>query len=310
MSAVPLEMTEGPKTSEPDPVIPIPPLLETAWRFGALVVGTLYVIGLLIVNIEMASFGVFNISLARAEYILVGTTWAALTGITVSAALVSLDFLPGKDDRSTGGTLNRWMAYLRKFYVIVLALFVAPSLAVGAIEIVSQWIFGLTRGSDTSNWTYVLEIAALAVNAGLLALGYQVLFSRADAGDSAKSLVKVGAYGQGLFTLMVWLILALAFYTAAVFPMIPQALGGGRRPLVYIVPAKSAGVDLQKLGLPTAQREGYVGPVTKLCETDTMYFVLGPPAARVPGSWPLPNRSGQAVGFEKQFVAAMLPVNK
>jgi hypothetical protein len=296
-------MTEAPKAPEPTQLARISPWLDTAWRFGALSVGTLYVIGLLIVNIEMASYGVFSVPLARAEYILVGTMWAALSVITLCSILLGLQFLPEKRKRETGETDGKSAAYFVKIALAIIVTLIMQSITVlGAISILSQWISGPTGAPSNSPWTKAFQIAALDSGVFVVVVGYQGLTSALYSKGSGNLWSKFGGYGYLLFNSTVLLILALVLYTKYVFPVIPQAIGGGLRPLVYVMLADPPGFDL---GLPMVEKK--VGPVAMLGESSTMYFVLGPREDRLPVPWRLSDPSARAVGIEKRLVVALVP---
>jgi hypothetical protein len=301
--------------------------------------GTLYVVGLLIVNIEMANYGLFSMGLARAEYILVGTTWAALAAFNGSMTLQGLSvLLQGQEHGAILGTLKAWT---RAAWALVLVLF-APVSTLGAIYFVNQWITGPSSAvARVDWWLFAVQMVALEANVGLLVVAYRGLASLSggmavsvpsvptpaaspppaqplapapepDAAPVSRMLPsswsKLGEYGYGTFHFTIWLILALWLYTAAVFPLIPQALGGGQRSLVTLLLKESPGLDLKSLGLPAVAEKSLLGPVSMLVETDTMYFVVGPRQDRAPGLWHLSHRGARAVGLEKKLVVAVVPV--
>jgi len=52
------------------------PILRAS-RFGLVIVGTLYTVGLLIVNTDLALYGLLSVDLARAEYVMAGRCGAS-----------------------------------------------------------------------------------------------------------------------------------------------------------------------------------------------------------------------------------------
>jgi len=256
-------MTEASKSSEPTRLALVSPWLETATRSSILVVGTLYVIGLLILNIEMASYGVFSMGLGRAEYVLVGTTWAALTGFDLSLVLYGLSALRKRPQNS--GSDSTFKAGAKMACDIVFALFVvviAPGGPLGAIYYLNLIMDPSRAIAMEPSWTTIIvQVLALHANVGLLAFGYYRFTSPSADAHSDSSWVKFGVYGYGVFHFTVFLIFALMLYTVAVFPVIPQALGGGLRPLTNLILAESGRGDSQSLGLPMVEEKGLIGPL-------------------------------------------------
>src|SRR5438094_5894180 len=59
--------------------------LQSAAGVAAVLVGALYAVGLLIVNVDLRRYGFVNLSLARAEYAVTGALWAFLTVVGIAA---------------------------------------------------------------------------------------------------------------------------------------------------------------------------------------------------------------------------------
>jgi len=70
---------DGAAASAPSLAVSIFERLSDVSKLIALTLGTLYVIGLLIVNIELGRYGVFSAGLDRPEYVLAGALWAFLS---------------------------------------------------------------------------------------------------------------------------------------------------------------------------------------------------------------------------------------
>ena len=62
----------------------LPPIVRAS-RFGIVLLGTLYTAGLIIVNVDLARYGLVSVDLARAEYVMTGSLWAFVM-ITLLAA--------------------------------------------------------------------------------------------------------------------------------------------------------------------------------------------------------------------------------
>ena len=63
-------------------------------RFLIAGIGGLYTVGLLIVNIDLGSYGVFNLDLARPEYVMAGALWV-FTVLPFSLLAIVNNVLPG-----------------------------------------------------------------------------------------------------------------------------------------------------------------------------------------------------------------------
>src|SRR5512145_1944277 len=110
--------------------------VEAAARMGTLGVGGLYVAGLLIVSIHSSAHGVFSVSLVRAEYILVGATWLALTVLVLSTWA-----LMGPSLVRSIRALPSWGAGFRVAWV-GLCVIVGTSFPLGAILLLRKWSSG------------------------------------------------------------------------------------------------------------------------------------------------------------------------
>ena len=58
--------------------------LLRASRFGFVILGGLYTVGLLIVNIDLARYGLLSLDLGRAEYVMAGALWCFLIVATIA----------------------------------------------------------------------------------------------------------------------------------------------------------------------------------------------------------------------------------
>jgi len=63
--------------------------LIRASRFGLVILGSLYTAGLLIVNLDLAQYGLISVGLARAEYVMAGALWVFLMISTIAAFDIS-----------------------------------------------------------------------------------------------------------------------------------------------------------------------------------------------------------------------------
>jgi hypothetical protein len=62
-------------------------------RFGVIILGVLYSVGLVIINVDLGRYGLVNLNLARPEYILAGVLWLFLSLATIGAGQVIADLI-------------------------------------------------------------------------------------------------------------------------------------------------------------------------------------------------------------------------
>lgn len=65
-------------------------LLQVVIRAGILVIGSLYTVGILIVNLELGGYGLLSLDLARPEYVMAGALWSFLMVVTIGAFKVAI----------------------------------------------------------------------------------------------------------------------------------------------------------------------------------------------------------------------------
>src|SRR5438128_645225 len=76
--------SDAAKPTPPVTAAALSPILRAS-RFGLVILGTLYTAGLLIVNIDLALYGLLSVDLARAECVMAGALWSFLMIATVAA---------------------------------------------------------------------------------------------------------------------------------------------------------------------------------------------------------------------------------
>jgi hypothetical protein len=103
---------------------PLWPMLERASRLGLLAVAVLYVIGLLIVNVELGRYGMIEVNLARAEYVMAGTLWAILIAVVWIAVRYYMSIFS-----SVFGRGRRWLTRVLGLILLILVPFGGVSIA-------------------------------------------------------------------------------------------------------------------------------------------------------------------------------------
>lgn len=132
----------------PESPLAVPPTSETAsastnlqivTNFTIVAVGVLYTVGLLIVNTDLAGYGVTNLNLARAEYVLAGALWIFLTVATASV----WDFI-----------VRAWKTYWpeRKRWLALLLVVLQTIAGLGALSFA---VITLSRGMVDYGWQLI-----------------------------------------------------------------------------------------------------------------------------------------------------------
>jgi hypothetical protein len=275
----------------------LPPSSENvraATQFVVTLGGIIYGVGLLIVNIDLARYGVFSVSLTRPEYVLAGGLWAFITVLGVGAY-----------DYSLHGAKPEWQG--RRYGMLSLRVVIT----VGILGLATSWIVGnLSRHdpslADVRSW----PVVGLLVNWVCGVLGVRMVRRL----GAAQRLSWRDVWGEGrIIDTPAWVFITflfgLAVYTNEVFPVLAREFGGGRRPAVTLF-LTSPGVEwLAGAGLPTGADGRSVSPVTIILETDHLVYVtMAPPLASPLGllRWPRGRPVQSVVGIDKSKIAGVM----
>ena len=253
-------------------------------KFLALILGICYVLGLLIVNVDLGTYGVFSLGLDRPEYVLAGALWVFLaiwpiilfrywrTTVSIPASF--------RDIRSIGTLLASSSSFL---FIFIYSLGVLSeyklkiltlqgSMCVGEMILIS-WIFSFEY---RSTFTPLRE--------GSL----QLLKSEPWAAYRA--------YRVGWAT--VTLLAFLGLYARYVYPFFPMRYGGGDHPKVELYLQRKLNVPWLSDGIPVSEDGLRIGPVRLLLETDDTFTIT-----RAGGENDLPMASA-AYALNKEDVIA------
>jgi hypothetical protein len=259
----------------------LPGLMDLA-RAGTAIFAGLYAAGLMIVNLELGNYGLSTLSLARAQYVLVGTLWS----IFMVATLAAYELVHSQISKVP---LNwRYSQSIRRLYGGVLTVFCCAVL-VAFMDIVSG-----SRG-DVLHLTGALPVIGL--NALVLSLALRLVGGSYGIGLS-ELFQQWGWARFGLRTIAgVFMIFwGLITYAAFVFPIFPAGVGGGGRISVMLVFETSPEIDWAGLKIP--QHGKTVGPVKVLLDADdTLTICCG--SADV-------SRDAQPIQINKKFLAAVI----
>jgi hypothetical protein len=222
-------------------------------------VGALYAIGLLIVNIDLGRYGLTSLNLARAEYAMAGGLWALLT-LAVNAAF----------DAVVGHIRREWAAGHRVWTVVhgILDVLVVLSTLTFVLALVSG-------GDFMNNWRTALIIMWALILSSIF-VGTAVSVGQAVAAQRPFHISTVWGFGTRIPNAVYSTALVLAsvaLYSTTVFPAALPAFGGGKKPLVLIVLSPSADIPASTLGLTTSADGRVIGPVALLLDQGDFLLV-------------------------------------
>ncbi|MFN0313769.1 MAG: hypothetical protein ACKVQA_01850 [Burkholderiales bacterium] len=237
-------------------------LRELAGTFPALGIGAAtlcFSIGLLIVNIRRAQFGVYSMDFLRAEYVLAGALYLFLTAMAGTTAVYALPYL--------GEGVNKWKARRHTHGVAKILQALIYSLAPFgiALPLLSQYRFLFF------SWEYFIALACLFLQAisarslvatALLAWRTQARRTTDVAANDLMLDLDLGMHK------IIALLSALVLYSYFLYPKLSPAFGGGFRTNVYLVPTATGAATLRDVGIPSQSNGTHFGPVQVLTSSD------------------------------------------
>lgn len=250
----------------------------------ALVIGmssVCFILGLLIVNFYLASFGIYSYEFIRTEYILTGGVFALLVGQAAVGIYYSQLFYTSRVARYF--QTKKPGRYKRIFFLIV---FVAALvfIEVSSIQLISLNEFHLnTRDS----W---IGLVALYVTA-ILIMGFYNKLTRYLQVDIAQAVISLPesrsekglidpltVFGDTPFlkftTYLVMIFATTGLYALSVYPYIQGSYGGGVKDHEILIPTARGLEVCKQLSLPINGTA--VGPLEVLTESDKEIVVLVP----------------------------------
>ena len=263
-------------------------VLQTAQAFGgtlALVLGILYAFGLLIVNVNLAQYGLTSSNLARTEYALAGALWIGLCGIMAAG----LELIVRTVRRA-------WQPNQR-----LKAIGLAALQALGVLVTIYFALVVLSYSEMEFDWKSLRMLGVLAWNGICVGAAAENMRVVAKEGFSISAFFeeKTQRLGAGnRVIILIYVLAALAAYGRWVYPEVPQEFGGGRKPEVTIRLKEYQGQQFYAgLGLPTSADDASIGPVKLILETDSFLMVTGATSEGDPKP---------AVGIDKGLVSMIV----
>jgi hypothetical protein len=271
-------------------------LTETGTRVAVAITGSCYVAGLLIVNFDLAQYGVFNLQFLQSQYVLAGVLWAFWVGMTT--ALLTYCAHKVRDELQKIPAENTGPAKRGRKLSVVTAVIITEGLPLGIMLVGGVWTLG---GFQVG--FFEADVAALFRTVGIIILNSVAVLALArDLGAVRRGLrgndvrfISSHAYESSIRIMLVLVMLSL--YAKVAYPHFPPAIGGGRKPMVNLVYDKHAEAVISALGLATVPGTSLVEPLKWVFETDDSFILA------LPRTSPL---VGQSVRIKKSAITAVV----
>jgi hypothetical protein len=277
---------------DPAPDVPRSPAARTLAgiaQLGALAVGIVYMIGVLIVNLNLGQYGIISLDLARPEYALAGALWAFLTlaalwGVQSSLAV----FRRFRWDRP-----GQWVLL---GMAVVFSWFAPVLIALGGS--------GYSPGTDAPWWVrYASGLLLVITGASVYRIGRICM---ALSKDPLPLLDAATGQLDRMFSIVPFsFVVLLGLYAAVVYPDIPREVGGGRRPTVEVVLAEATPIDWKAAGVPFSADTKTAGPVMLLLDTPGSLVVVRPETWREREFFRIAT-SARVIALDRKLVAAVV----
>jgi len=287
-------MSDGPRS-------PIQDWLGLVTRAVVLSVGFLYVVGLLVVNIDLARYGVTNLDLARPEYIMAGALWLLAIGAPCGLVSVLVMVL-----RKPWADKGRRVATC----VVVFVMMVGAAFTFGALlESMSRSLIGLG-----SSWTMLDRLsdirefsAPVLVN---LILSFLIILAGLwTYGALQRSRSEFLAYSC-LFVpfAILMFVFGLTVYALAIFPHLPRYVGGGKKSVVAIALRETRPELTGRLTFPMSPDGRWIGPVSLVTSDEKAITLANVISVGRDDVWKRPRHS--AIAVARDWVGVIIFVSE
>ena len=273
-------------------------VVEFGTRLTILIVGACYAVGLLIVNLHLGQYGIYNLGFLQAQYVMAGALWLFLVGGTTGLLAIAVSQVRSGYQKARSRPTN---GLLRAFAQVGVA--IGESLLVIVAEMIS-WLLlvGFLSGYQ------VLPLVAPSVALRMLgvltfgAVAWAAAFGDVrDVADTAaylsfwqrhraalkpivgNALPPGSPMGRRVFELSIRVatnIAAISLYALYVFPYFPPAVGGGRMQKIAFTVGTDHAELLKGVGLRTTPDGRMVEPLDLIFESSEAIVVAPAPGSR------------------------------
>jgi len=207
--------------------------LEGFARRAVALLAMVYVVGLAVVTLHLARYGVFGVGLAEGQYLLAGI-WAlvplVVVGFLVSVATALV--LHERAGRAAGGAARVSGSFAKRRDMVIGVLGVTLGMLLMTLFLLS---FAGARSADDLAQAFTLGelIVAALVTLGFVAafawgVGMTMLARSAESVDAPYRML-------GIMLAATALIAYIGYFTDTIYPRIPSAVGGGAPTAVHMV---------------------------------------------------------------------------
>lgn len=239
-----------------------PRMISSAAFAGA---ASSFSLGLLIVNLRLAQYGVLSSGFVRTEYILVGATFLSLVAISYFFFVSGIDTW---DRARQFGRYRHWLKAALAGFLVPLEILLFPLAVLG---IASN--YQLRWGHMIIGLFGLIFFGSLSMALFNRSLGFWRRFVKEPA-DSLPS-PRSEDVRANLILVPVFLTLVVV-YAQQIYPYLSPAIGGGRHDPVLLL-LNDRGVTVSKsLNLPLQTDGVSLGPLDVLSESDSEIVVLAP----------------------------------
>lgn len=264
------------------------PIQDIAKAISALIFGLSalwFILGLLIVNLHLSSYGLYSTDFVRTEYMLVGAVCFFQFAVTVLYILIVLGAL------KRAGLLWKEKKYVKSIPVFILGfaiIFLSPQLV---------FPFKATGGLFpylSSYKDFLIATAPILITIITMKLLAPPIFLLPL--DQVKfDLNTVKSYIQGIVMVVPLTMAGLAFYAGYTYPFIPTSYGGGELMQATITPTLDGLNICKSLALPVKDSRT-IGPVNIITESEHDLIILSPLKS---------SEKGNAIRLSKRLIEAI-----
>ncbi len=221
-------------------------------------------VGLLIVNLRLARYGVFSSELVRSEYVTAGALFIFLVTLTQLSLTYGLTEIESAAPRWRDGR------HIASVFTVIF----------GLMEIFAPLVIALNFMSDREFMWIVIGTLVGASTTGSILLQRLIEFSRvilvppSTVSTESKRRIQLRA----LLMLLVFNFSSITLYAYYAYPHLSPAIGGGKREQVMLR-ATEQGIAVSKsLLLPVQVGTQLIGPLQLLTETDSEIVIIIEPS--------------------------------